>query len=532
MFRYVFVLFLALFSINAGAAPIEVPWFVDCASWEGGVPPSFHLAEAKVGDAEKSAPLEIATYLGENWYGLYMNGKKAGYSFQALKKNADGTISSLENAEFRIAMGGVRQNMHIETERKYAPDGPLLGIVSKVVDPSGETLFNVHVEGAELVLESVMQGNAKTVRLPRPKESLEDAIKLEQWVENSPKVGSTQSYTIFEPMYQQEITATSHIVSVEDRILDGVTTKVYGVKTSLDIMGIDTLSYITETGTVLEDVVAGIMTMRLESEAIAKDVDYSNDVIVSNAAYVDVPIEQPRTRESLHLFISGNLGGDHIFNDTRQSMRPQDDGFYFSAQIFPEEKIKAITLPITDPEEAEWIKPTAFVQSDNPLLKAKALEIIGDERDAWKVTQLLSDWVHANVRSTFSARLTNALEVLENLEGDCTEHSILFIGLARAVGLPAREVAGLIYVEGAPAGFYFHQWAKVWIGEWIDVDPTFNQPQADVTHIKLGEGDLVKQSRLLPIIGNISIKVLPEPSPGETTDEVEPDQEEIGQPAN
>ena len=65
----------------------------------------------------------------------------------------------------------------------------------------------------------------------------------------------------------------------------------------------------------------------------------------------------------------------------------------------------------------------------------------------------------------------DALEVLNHMAGDCTEHSILFIGLARAAGLPAREVAGMIYVTEDPAGFYFHQWAKVWVGKWIDVDP-------------------------------------------------------------
>jgi hypothetical protein len=106
--------------------------------------------------------------------------------------------------------------------------------------------------------------------------------------------------------------------------------------------------------------------------------------------------------------------------------------------------------------------------------------------------------------------LTNSLEVLENLEGDCTEHSVLFIGLARAAGLPAREVAGLIYVDGIQPGFYFHQWAKVWIGKWIDVDPTFNQPLADVTHIKLAEGDLLSQAQLLPVVGQLDIEVVAE----------------------
>ena len=91
-------------------------------------------------------------------------------------------------------------------------------------------------------------------------------------------------------------------------------------------------------------------------------------------------------------------------------------------------------------------------------------------------------------------------------------------GAARAAGLPAREVAGLIYVEGSQPGFYFHQWATVWLGEWVDVDPTFNQLPVDVTHIKLSEGDWFRQAKILPLIGRMKIKVLtdlPEKKPAE-----------------
>ena len=73
--------------------------------------------------------------------------------------------------------------------------------------------------------------------------------------------------------------------------------------------------------------------------------------------------------------------------------------------------------------------------------------------------------------------------------------------------MPAREVEGLIYGDAPHTGFYFHQWASVWVGKWIDVDPTFNQPIADATHIKLAEGDLFEQTKLLPIIGRIEIEI-------------------------
>jgi transglutaminase-like putative cysteine protease len=168
-----------------------------------------------------------------------------------------------------------------------------------------------------------------------------------------------------------------------------------------------------------------------------------------------------------------------------------------------------VPVPITEESVLEWLKPTTFVQSDDPGLVAKAQEIVEGATDSWEINQRLCSWVYDNMKTAFSARLTNAVEVLGNMEGDCTEHSILFIGLARAAGLPAREVAGLIYVGDQP-GFYFHQWAKVWVGKWVDVDPTFDQPLADATHIKLAEGDLMEQAKLIPVIGRIRIEVVPD----------------------
>lgn len=199
---------------------------------------------------------------------------------------------------------------------------------------------------------------------------------------------------------------------------------------------------------------------------------------------------------------------EHLIEDGRQSFRANGNDYMFEGKKINSDNVSSVQLPVAEPSVQEWLEPSMFVQSDHPRIITKAEEIVGDERDALKVSEKLSQWVTKNMRSTYSARLTNSLEVLDSLEGDCTEHSMLFVGLARAAGLPAREVAGLIYVHRPQPGFYFHQWAKVWVGEWIDVDPTFGQPIADATHIKLAEGDLLEQTKLLPVIGQLDIEVL------------------------
>lgn len=458
-------------------------------------------------------PVDIDALTGEWWYGLYLNGQKAGFEHSQVRKTPEGDVVVLEDAQFQVSMAGAKQNMSIYSERTYGPDGTLKGIISRVKDPAQLSEFTAVVEGDDMHLITVAGGVSKESVLPKPEESLADAVKYEHWIAGKPQVGDKLSFSTFDPMFQREVAGSAEILAIEDRLFEAAQTKIYRIKTRLDMMGIESETVVAEDGSTLEDTVAGMIVMRLEPEAIAKDVNYSNDVIVSNAAMVDAPIPNARTRESITLRLEGPLTADHLFNDSRQTVTPEDGHFIFRAHQIDISKLAPVTVPVDDPALLRWRQATAFVQSDEPKLVAKAKEIIGDETDALKISNLLCAWVNEHVRSTYSARLTNALEVLDSLEGDCTEHSILFIGLARAVGLPAREVAGLIYVDDQHPGFYFHQWAKIWAGDWIDVDPTFNQPLADVTHIKLAEGDPFQQARLIPIIGNIKVSAIePEPA--------------------
>ena len=72
--------------------------------------------------------------------------------------------------------------------------------------------------------------------------------------------------------------------------------------------------------------------------------------------------------------------------------------------------------------------------------------------------------------------LPNAVEVFRNRVGDCNEFTVLYVALARALGLPARAIAGLVYLDGH---FYYHAWPEVYAGRWIMVDPVFGQVPAD-----------------------------------------------------
>ncbi|GMW02320.1 MAG: hypothetical protein AMXMBFR84_34560 [Candidatus Hydrogenedentota bacterium] len=459
-------------------------------------------------------PVDVDKLLGEQWYGVYMNGKKSGYGTRTLKKDEQENVFVESDVHFQISMNSIKQDMRIFSSQKFDPQGQLVEINSVLHDQAGDTQFKGVMTGTEMLFSATVAGQTIQERLPRPKETLDDVLRTVELVQGNAKVGDKLSYTSYDLVLKTEVNATCEIVGIEERLAGGVPVRVFKIRSIDDVMNLEQTTYITAEGVVLEDVVAQIMTMRLEPMEVAKDVDYSNDTVVSNAAFVDDPIQNPREREILTLRIMGPLLQEHLFQDDRQQFTPDGDSYMFTAKRVSMDGVDAPDLPISDTSVAEWLTPTTFVQSDNPSIINKAREIVGDEKDSYAAARKICDWVSDNLRSTFSARMTNAAEVLESLEGDCTEHSVLFIALARAAGIPAREVAGLIYMDnGSEPGFYFHQWAKVWAGKWIDMDPTWDQPLVDATHIKLAEGDIRDQLKIIPLIGQIRIVVVEEGTP-------------------
>ena len=96
--------------------------------------------------------------------------------------------------------------------------------------------------------------------------------------------------------------------------------------------------------------------------------------------------------------------------------------------------------------------------------------------------------------------------MLEARQGDCNEHTVLYVALARALGLPARTAVGLVSIEGR---FYYHAWPEVWLGnDWVAVDPTLGQYPADATHLRFLLGGLARQLELVRLIGRLELEVV------------------------
>lgn len=159
------------------------------------------------------------------------------------------------------------------------------------------------------------------------------------------------------------------------------------------------------------------------------------------------------------------------------------------------------------PPGPEYLVATPMIQSDHPEMRRQALAITEGLKTPSGKAKAISAWVYREIKKEMAASLPSALDVLKIRRGDCNEHTYLFVGLARAAGLPAAVKVGVAYQRGA---FYYHAWPAVWVGDWVEMEPTWGEETVDATHIAFVEGELNAQMRLLKVMGKLRIEVLDE----------------------
>lgn len=118
---------------------------------------------------------------------------------------------------------------------------------------------------------------------------------------------------------------------------------------------------------------------------------------------------------------------------------------------------------------------------------ALARQAVGDARTERAKIDRLVRFVHRHVRYERAAT-PELFELLQTRTGNCQSYALLFVALARAEGIPAREVVGLMYAGDAAGGFGPHQWAEAARdGVWHPVDPTTGAAELDATYIRIDD---------------------------------------------
>jgi hypothetical protein len=120
----------------------------------------------------------------------------------------------------------------------------------------------------------------------------------------------------------------------------------------------------------------------------------------------------------------------------------------------------------------------------------------------------LVQFVHKFIRPSYRVKGLVVLDLLEKKAGDCTAYAALFTTLARAAGIPAREVSGFAYMGDSQKAFGGHAWNEVVLdGVWHPIDASVGAFEVDAARISLGS-DSDGGSNLLKSLGGLSLRLV------------------------
>ncbi|MBS2032034.1 MAG: transglutaminase family protein [Deltaproteobacteria bacterium] len=460
--------------------------------------------------AEQPDVLTLKRPAGGEWMGLYLQGKKAGWAFTDVKgATFDGqpAVEAISDVALSATIGGAKTEREMHEERYYQPrnGGLLIGVqIDKTGDGGEEHIHGVR-KGNQLELTITRPGRAAETRtMPASAETIEQAdaprLALAKHIKVAGKAFDEDD--LVDKGISTEVGTPSTVVNA------GVTVKVQRTITIDDKDKLPTTISFDDQGRTVDARFGEppVMVGKAEPEATAKKLE-EVDLFALTRVVLDRAPEQAAFGDhpTLTMKVKG-LPKEFQKDASRQSYKAAPDGDTLIT-IAGHPPKGNVSRPVKSTAELkEWLEPTRQVESNDPSIMAAAKSVAGGETDAWIASQKLSHWVNQALTKAYGASSDRASDVLARKTGDCTEHALLFTAMARSLGIPARRVDGLVYmgVDGQPPALYWHEWAEVWVGEWIAIDPTFDESIADATHLALGEEGRADSAAL---IGQLAITV-------------------------
>jgi transglutaminase-like putative cysteine protease len=125
----------------------------------------------------------------------------------------------------------------------------------------------------------------------------------------------------------------------------------------------------------------------------------------------------------------------------------------------------------TFPVETVYTLPGPLIPSDHALIKTHTNTIIGRERNPYLKARKIYDWLITQGGIRWEPVAGGVLEALDRRRTDSYGAALFFCAMARAGGIPALPVSGVLIGRSQEA--IRHYWAEFWIDGfgWIPVDP-------------------------------------------------------------
>lgn len=451
--------------------------------------------------APPSIPRLTAPPLGVRWFAISLGGERTGFARQEIAASAEGYEITAESAVRMVVLGFSRQATSRERYRVNRDLSLRSFHVDEVLDGTPLTLDGEATpKGVKVTV--VAEGKRKE-KLLKAKGAVYPPAVMNLYPLMK---GTAPGKRITVPM-----------IDVEEVKVKGVAMEVKGMETlpqgesAVHLQNdlyplVDNDIWVDPAGNTLrESVRDGLVETRAEDEGSALRYLAAAAVARREALRdfslvpVTPPLAEPAALERLVIGVAGIPASFPL----PSTVTRRDDG----TALFSVAAGELESAPADDGTTKRYLAPAERLPADAPAMAARAREIVGDEKDPAKQALLLARWVAATIEEE-AVDPPSPLDTLASRRGDSPARARLYCTLARAVGIPTRLVAGLASFPGK--GFFFHSWAEsAAAGKWLPADPTTGQAPADVTHVKLAEGEEPEtMASLGRLVGRIGIQVL------------------------
>jgi hypothetical protein len=453
--------------------------------------------------AEHSIAKEVAKdrVQSEQYYGVYLTGKKVGWAKETLTELADGGVRVTARVNMRIKRLNAELSMGISDVAEYnpLPDGRLRAF--EIIESSSgqmQVKRSGKLDGDSIVITVKIGDQTHQKTVPASKENLRTALPkhLASLIREKPE--ETLVAWQFDRLSYQDR-------KLEIRLLESKNTRVHGVPVTLlkiqqhDVQrGIKTIIRVTGSGRVLEMAMGPSLRMVLEDRDIAMNPAAElPDLYSLSVIPIDKKLGSSSKVKHLELVLDG-LPATLNLNDNRQKL----DGSILTIERVSLKNLK--TEALSDGDRKKWLATSAFVDHEHPAIVALSGKF-GLQKNIEQRVRNMAQGVHERLQYTLSTAPPTASSILAAGKGDCTEYAMLLVAVARAAGLPARVVSGMAYTGDSDPGFAFHAWAEIHVnGAWLAADPTWNQVPVDATHIAFSRDD---PTPIVGLIGGLKTKL-------------------------
>jgi hypothetical protein len=450
-------------------------------------------------------PADIESFLHSDWYGLYFNGKKSGYIMRGYEK-VDGNIVEKQDLSFKVTTLNKQAEMKGGQALTFEGKPPyrLMSGVFRLEDGANTVVVTATRAGDmkfDLVFE--VAGQKRERKVDDLDYTLPDAMAGAMWLRTAPKDKATILGKELD-LKEWKMDETKYLLlGAKSALVGNVKVKFYEVESESKKEMIKVLSRHDASGNFLQGTMGGIFEFRKETEAQAKDTQYSQDLFVLGQAKIDKEIGAPLDVAELVLEIEGKIGA--VFeNGPRQTITKERPGIY-SIKLG---KKYSNDIKATAKEIDENLEETNAYAIKDPKVIALAKKAVGDAKTPEEKVQRIVAFVRGYIKGDPVASLPNIHDLIEKKKGDCKSYALMTTNLCRAAGIPARDVSGLVYMGDDVKALGGHAWNEVVLnGVWVPVDASRGQAEIDAGHISFGT-DQRANKIMLETIGKLSFKVV------------------------